>query len=1771
MVNFTKMLKLGGFSESIQLLKVSVEHFGFARKQLPPDTPHAENKTRWTVNTLGQKVVDTGTPIEQEREKWISEADKTYAIPEDASMSDRQELITKRCDYIRTLCALAEKGDEPTGDYLLQVLEKDPSPEVRKTVLHKLVFAARGPTTPYHRKVVKGTLVALSDVVAEIRGLVTWLQEQSIREWDHQEVRTQIKPQRHKQLIARRGQCTAPGQISDGGHYARLNKAAEGGGAWQQVRDLAMAVNDKFLVSGVIDMMTHPVLPVRMAAWETFGAEISGGAKGRCRELEALSYQNLLKFEEMSLVLNQLQKEADTCMEEIMEENRNNIQRLIEKKSMQAELSADLVAKIIADYREHLATNNERFVHLKARLDAHKANYEEQEDCLRKDQARYQSICADMNAEIMLMIGSLLEENCAVLESVNKLCGNGGQGNWYVRRCLIRILEPMAVAGQQNALKLLENSREDRSPYVRRTVQRSLRAVWLAERERTALAEITEAQIERPETGQQKSAQEIEAEEQAQALKRLQGGDECDTDGTIFEEAVHEPTLEEKRLALKALKLKKAAVEEEARIKALNVSEYDWNDVVDLLESLRPKFESRVDTYVKQVRLHKYTGAKLIEMCQEEDSLIPALKMDMRKHRLWLKDRVTKMVDEWHDAVDENKKQERMNEAVHTAARDDASKLRELTRDKRAAKGGRGMQSALRFDNYAYGSATGLGAILRKDEKGDILFCKVIPCGGLVNDGDQLVRVGATPVAGLSISEVKKLFDEIDGETAPCLVVLASEKERRKQMDEIVQPRQMEKATQSAANHNKNAGRMGKTSGKANGKVSTNVGGGLQPMEENVQPQALEDLMRTVHVTCQPPPFKEKYLDTMGLDIEVYQGDATRSLQVMTFLQRNGFTQLLSRILVELKIKQLKQLAERFRDDTWINSIGIKNKSERGRFKQLLERLAFRYGLKEAKPELAFDDIRPDAHKGWMFITGAQNAIQRQYQSAHRTFDHSQDLDEYFRHGRTPVTLINKSNGMDYTLCWHPDRKIAVELMHASAGTMRFAMMSENQEFSRASSFERTRSASKTGSLPGVSGEFDFYVVFSDGQMERTDKLNAEGLMLELISQPRPQTPEDSPESKGSRPVTSSVCKNSRPGTSFTHTSNIHGAVAEEDEERHSKPDSSHGVMPSMEAKKEVMLCGGNMGLFSRKSAKEQEDSDEESDAESEPDSDEEDVVGYHCEPLVGHRVILREVAAKKFPDLAKETENSTGTITWVDPTDADGDGITGDICEVHWDNGYIADYRTGFEGTFRLQLDPEEFDVNQRLNIGAEEDEEIVGLDIEPLEGQRVVLMTAAIRENPSLKLDSEGGPGTILWVDPEDADGDGITGDICEVQWDLTGTRADYRTGFEGAFRLAIYDPGKAERKRAAQESKTKVKIARDPNAPRFRTIDMGREQPPDDPWAFWDEATAEEKRCEDAELAESARFKPENLVGYRMNKQGPKSCVRAGSWMIQTRDHGNGTTIGVRFDPASRMLGDKQRLATDAKRLGLKLYHGGRQHYISEQAKHMENINPFTPFAVHLTSDGLVVIAEEQPPLGIHCDRKRGIRPAKAGRASIITNSGIEEIGVEDAELVVEGVPRNKIAEVLSLKRSTSIAMSSRAGTALQPDALGDIQSEFGSSRPGTSLTTVSKNSSSRPGSSGFLRMSTPAEKAVPQSIRSVLRNAKHQRPITPVTGKPYTGLRPSSRGSVRHVLNLENAFGVGQDMLSRDGVTLQELRAKDDFGRQMRMAQEANVIIEDDGVR
>jgi hypothetical protein len=121
-------------------------------------------------------------------------------------------------------------------------------------------------------------------------------------------------------------------------------------------------------------------------------------------------------------------------------------------------------------------------------------------------------------------------------------------------------------------------------------------------------------------------------------------------------------------------------------------------------------------------------------------------------------------------------------------------------------------------------------------------------------------------------------------------------------------------------------------------------------------------------------------------------------------------------------------------------------------------------------------------------------------------------------------------------------------------------------------------------------------------------------------------------------------------------------------------------------------------------------------------------------------------------------------------------------------------------------------------------------------------------------------------------------------------------------------------------------------------LKTIDENRKQPSDDPWKFWDEATSEEKRLEGAELDIRGTFHPEEGVPFRMMPSGPRSCLRAGNWMISTRKQNNGTTIEVKYDPVSNLLGDQSRLADDAKRLGLRYTHNARGYYIAEQAKQM-----------------------------------------------------------------------------------------------------------------------------------------------------------------------------------------------------------------------------------------
>jgi len=53
----------------------------------------------------------------------------------------------------------------------------------------------------------------------------------------------------------------------------------------------------------------------------------------------------------------------------------------------------------------------------------------------------------------------------------------------------------------------------------------------------------------------------------------------------------------------------------------------------------------------------------------------------------------------------------------------------------------------------------------------------------------------------------------------------------------------------------------------------------------------------------------------------------------------------------------------------------------------------------------------------------------------------------------------------------------------------------------------------------------------------------------------------------------------------------------------------------------------------------------------------------------------------------------------------------------------------------------------------------------------------------------------GTVLKVDDHDLNRDGQTGLVCKVMWDVTRFKGEYRTGFEGDYRLALWQQPKEE----------------------------------------------------------------------------------------------------------------------------------------------------------------------------------------------------------------------------------------------------------------------------------------------------------------------------------------------------------------------------------------
>jgi hypothetical protein len=275
--------------------------------------------------------------------------------------------------------------------------------------------------------------------------------------------------------------------------------------------------------------------------------------------------------------------------------------------------------------------------------------------------------------------------------------------------------------------------------------------------------------------------------------------------------------------------------------------------------------------------------------------------------------------------------------------------------------------------------------------------------------------------------------------------------------------------------------------------------GGRRPSPEK-QAQVLEeernklraklppnDLVRSIQITVVPTAFKDKYLEAIGLDIEVFNGDATRSLQVITLLQRNGFGAYINRMLVELEVRQIKELASKFCFPDWIRSVGLTPPEEK-RFTTLLRRLAVRFRISDPRSAVSTELRRPDAHNAWRYVQARAGATQFVYGSKMRQVDMSRSLEEFTKTGNSHIPLVSTFNGLAYTVLWHEGLDLYVELMHTSTGA--FRIMRDRQvgddEFHQPLDPDRP--------------EFPAITVYSDGTLEPVRSLRAPEL-IEVIKE----------------------------------------------------------------------------------------------------------------------------------------------------------------------------------------------------------------------------------------------------------------------------------------------------------------------------------------------------------------------------------------------------------------------------------------------------------------------------------------------------------------------------------------------------------------------------------------------------------------------------------------------------------------------------------------------
>lgn len=334
-------------------------------------------------------------------------------------------------------------------------------------------------------------------------------------------------------------------------------------------------------------------------------------------------------------------------------------------------------------------------------------------------------------------------------------------------------------------------------------------------------------------------------------------------------------------------------------------------------------------------------------------------------------------------------------------------------------------------------------------------------------------------------------------------------------------------------------------------------------------------------------------------------------------------------------------------------------------------------------------------------------------------------------------------------------------------------------------------------------------------------------------------------------------------------------------------------------------------------------------------------------------------------------------------------------------------------------------------------------------------------------------------------------------------------------------------------------------------------------------------------------------------RLEATGPHSTLRAGTWTAQTHEHDEfGSSIAITFSTARRV--EESRVKADASKLELGITGLDRKSFLAQNTQGKCGFGEDLAPEIHLVGDGLL------------CFCQGGNAVFRLG------TEGMVPCSKEEGALILQGVPSSQVKEVLAAQSPAAMIISDSEGSTpahSRPQSAslfkalgantgsGELEAAdqtrpplFGQIRPPSAGQTQARTPSAgfiHPYSRSSRAPSEDAMQSRPSSAASegrspaagnvgglgsggsggslIVRPGSSRRSRGEIhrpssgSGRPYSASRPSSHGSIRHTVGIDDI-----------GVNQQEMRSMrergpgdiDDIARQTAThATQANLLIID----